>query len=57
MVSHLSLATNVLSLRVDRAMSMKEEKETKLVLSAEPDTSVLKARDIFFSVFLSQHLL
>lgn len=46
MVSHLSLATNAHSLCVDRAMSMKEEKEIKLVLNAEPDTSVLKARHI-----------
>lgn len=42
MESPLLLATNVLSLFVDRAMSTKEERVIKLALSAKLDTSELK---------------
>lgn len=44
MESHLWLALNVHSLCADLAMSMKEERETKLALSAKPDTSAIKVR-------------
>ena len=39
MGNHLLLAMNVHSPYADLAMSMKEERGTKLALSAKPDTS------------------
>uniref|UniRef100_A0A803QZX2 Uncharacterized protein n=1 Tax=Cannabis sativa TaxID=3483 RepID=A0A803QZX2_CANSA len=42
MESYLLLAMNVHSLFVGPAMSMKEEKETKLAPSVKPDINVLK---------------
>lgn len=49
MGNHLLPATNVLSLFADHAMSMREEKEIKLALSAKLDTSESKAS--LFSCF------
>lgn len=37
-------AMNVLSLSADPVMSMREGRETKLALSAKPDTSASKVR-------------
>ena len=44
MESPLLPAMNVLSLSADPAMSMREERETKLALSAKPDTNESEVR-------------
>lgn len=52
MGSCLLPAMNVLSLFVDLAMSMKEEKEIKLALSAKLDSSGLKVWKLVLSAKL-----
>lgn len=44
------LAMNVHFLFVDLAMSMNEEKATKLVLSAKPDTNESKVTHLFYAL-------